>query len=64
MVRRGPHKYVRSAGWPAEVLFDVVGDPSETIDLARNPWGVDLTRELAGLVDEQLARGPATLPTI
>lgn len=62
MVRRGPHKYIRSSGWPAEVLFDVVGDPHETIDLARHPFGIDLARELSALVDRQAARGLADLP--
>ena len=64
MVRRGPHKYLRSGGWPAECLFDVVQDPAETIDLARNPYGIDLTAELSALVDEQLARPMADLPDV
>lgn len=63
MVRRGPHKYIRSDGWDGEVTFDVVKDPTESLNLAKHPFGVDLTRELEGLIDEARARPAAGLPT-
>jgi choline-sulfatase len=55
MARRGPHKYIREAGWGEEVLFDVVGDPDETLNLAQHPLGRDLTAELSARVDERLS---------
>lgn len=61
MVRRGPLKYLRNEGWGDEVLFDVVGDPDETIDLARWEPARPLVDELAALVDAQLA---ATVPDL
>lgn len=64
MARRGPHKYVRGTGWGEEVLFDVEGDPDESIDLARHPFGVDLTRELSAAVDRQLSATAPDLPRL
>lgn len=63
MVRRGPHKYIRSDGWEGEVTFDVVTDPTESLDLSKNIYGIDLTRELETLVDAARARPAAGLPT-
>lgn len=58
MARRGPHKYIREAGWDEEVLFDVVGDPDETLNLAQHPFGQSHRAELASAVDERL-RAPS-----
>lgn len=57
MVRRGPHKYLRS-GWGEEVLFDVERDPGEVFNL----MSLDPDREIVGPLAEAAARraGAAT----
>lgn len=62
MVRRGPHKYIRETGWGQEALFDVVGDPDETLNFADHPLGREPRDELAAAVDRQLAAPLAVLP--
>lgn len=55
MVRRGPHKYIRSRGWGAEVLFDVERDPDEVVNLTSLPEAAPVVAELSRAVDSQLA---------
>ncbi len=64
MVRRGPHKYIRNQGWGNEVLFDVVGDPDETLNLAGHELGRDLTADLRAATDAQLAAASPPLPRL
>ena len=52
MVRRGPHKYLRS-GWGEEVLFDVERDPGEVYNLL----SLDPGREIVGALAEASANG-------
>jgi hypothetical protein len=60
MVRRGPHKYLRS-GWGEEVLFDVERDPGEVFNL----MSLDPDREIVGPLAEAAAqRAAATTPDL
>jgi arylsulfatase len=60
MVRRGPHKYLRS-GWGEEVLFDVERDPGEVYNLT----SLDPDREIRGVLAEASAqRVAATTPDL
>ena len=60
MVRRGPHKYLRS-GWGEEVLFDVERDPGEVYNLV----SLDPDREIIGALAEASAqRVAATVPDL
>jgi arylsulfatase len=60
MVRRGPHKYLRS-GWGEEVLFDVERDPGEVYNLL----SLDPGREIVGALAEASAqRGAAAIPDL
>ena len=54
MVRRGQYKYIRSQGWGHEVLFDVVRDPDEHVDIAGHPFGQDVRADLSRLLDAEL----------
>lgn len=62
MVRRGPHKYIRSPGWKQEVLFDVVQDPGETLDLKALDPDRTLLDDFAAVVDAQMAASIPDLP--
>jgi hypothetical protein len=60
MVRRGPHKYLRS-GWGEEVLFDVERDPGEVYNLT----SLDPEREIVGALAEASAQQvAATIPDL
>lgn len=55
MVRRGPHKYIRSRGWGDSVLFDVERDPDEVWNVSSLPEAGAIIAELSEAVDRQLA---------
>jgi choline-sulfatase len=61
MVRRGPHKYLRSS-WGEEVLFDVERDPGEVYNLMSLDPGRDIVGPLAEAMDERASAGVPDLP--
>ncbi len=61
MVRRGPHKYIREAGWGEEVLFDVERDPEERWNVLGLDPDREITGPLADAIDRQLAATPPRL---
>jgi arylsulfatase A-like enzyme len=63
MVREGPHKYIRHPESGSAVLFDLERDPGETTNVLEHPRYAAVRGHLERLLDENLARGIAELPT-
>ncbi len=56
MVRRGPHKYVREAGWGDEALFDLERDPAERWNCRMFDPERRIMDEYAAVLDAELGR--------
>jgi arylsulfatase A-like enzyme len=61
-IRRGDHKLIRYPRIDTTVLYDVVADPHELVDLAGRPEHAALRRELEGLLQQRLEEAGDDLP--
>jgi len=62
-VRRGRHKVILNKQWDIGVLFDLVDDPLESIDLGADPHHAGIAAELRALLMTELTRPIPALPS-
>lgn len=61
MARRGPHKYIWMRGWDVGVLFDVIGDPAESVNLSEDPAFGEVCADLRASLEHELSLGTPDL---